>query len=177
MKSGVASFWHADPEAEVSANRILGNEKFSIGNSFKLAALRRCAIREASQKAGAGSLFRVRKSDDPADFANTGFADAGLDQRRFHFEFTEGFDAGTIDGEVRCVRAVADGALAAGFAGNVDEFCEEMRFADIAAVDAARRSSGSVSEAAGTRMGSNPSSSASFRASAVSSGAICGPMM
>ena len=81
-------------------------------------------------------MFRVRKSDDPADFANTGFADAGLDQRRFHFEFTEGFDAGTIDGEVRCVRAVADGALAAGFAGNVDEFCEEMRFADIAAVDA-----------------------------------------
>ena len=84
----------------------------------------------------AGSLFRVRKSDDPADFANTGFADAGLDQRRFHFEFMEGFDAGTIDGEVRRVRAVADGALAAGFAGNVDEFCEEMRFADIAAVDA-----------------------------------------
>ena len=30
---------------------------------------------------------------------------------------------------------------------------------------------------AGTRMGSNPRSSASFRASAVSSGAICGPMM
>ena len=103
---------------------------FRFGNKGERSRIGHHAVGEPRQQTGSGGLIRVRHPHRARDAADVGFPDAGFGQGGMNAEFGERLSSGTVDREVRGVRAVAESAAG----GVFQEFGEDVSLTDVAAV-------------------------------------------